>query len=273
MSNTIQVKTISLNDPLYPSRIVPRDNAEFLLYMATFVSDTGLSFEASTVYNADTGYDKYGENPDNSLGRIFLSDALNGPHIKINVTYSGYGYATMLKSYAYRTPVEEQTYPYALPAAVELNHQKTANNSTSASFHYAVLGSVVLISVADGSGVYHDVMFDKERKTLSYFTPSAPNTLTTINNIGSLVATTLKTYNDHASVVSLAPLVVPSLGIACDNIFVPFYMKAQEPSQQFICNDNVYFTSGCVWKYYNSSSSSNNYPHFIVRAPQSSSET
>ena len=270
MASTVQVKTISLNDPQYPSRIVPYDDASFLTNMSTFVSDTGLTFEASSIFDSETGKDKYGDNPTNSLGRIFLSNATNGPHIKINVTYSGYGYATKLRSYAYRTPVTGEDYPYTLPSDVELSHQKTENYSTTASLHYVVLGSVVLISLSDGSGVYYDVMFDKERKTLSYFTPSSPNYLTTINQIGSLVTVQIKTFNDHASVVSLAPLVIPSLGIACDNIFVPFYMKAQEPSEQFVCNDNVYFTSGCVWKFYNSSSTYNNYPHFVVRAPESS---
>lgn len=277
MPNTVAIKQISLMNPNSPSFITTFNDPTFLANMQAFAQETGLYFEPESVYNPSESEtrDAYNESVDEILGRIFLSNG-NGAQIKINGASSaiGHGSSTQAKliAYDYRTPVENENYAYTLPTSAVLSHH-TANVSASSQgfLSYVALGDYVLLGLSTGSPKYMDVMFDKKHGTISYFAPSsstATQLVTILDSDHTKVQTQLKSFNDHASISSLAPLVIPSLGIVCDDVFVPFYMQAQERCQQFISNENTYFSSGCAWKYYNSSSSTNNNPHFVVRVPQ-----
>ena len=146
--------------------------------------------------------------------------------------------------------------------STEITHQNaTTSGSKGPVLHYIKIGTYVCIGISTGSITQMDVVLDLKNHVIAFNQYNSSTNVSVfkfVNGSGETATFNPSAYVDATTAVSLAPILVPELGLVYDDLFTAFNMRASNTIQQYIINDESFFASG------NPNTNSSTAPQFVV---------
>ena len=147
-------------------------------------------------------------------------------------------------------------------STTQISHQTaTTSGSKGPVLHYIKIDNYVCLGISTGSIKQMDVILDTKNHVIAfnqYNSSTYESVFKFVNGSGQTATFTPTAFVDTTTAVSLAPILVPELGLVYDDMFTPYNMRASNTVQQYIINDVSYFASG------NPNTNSNTAPQFVV---------
>lgn len=146
--------------------------------------------------------------------------------------------------------------------STQITHQSaTTSGSKGPVLHYIKIGNYVCIGISTGSITQMDVVLDLKNHVIAFNQYNSSTNVSVfkfVNGSGETATFNPSAYVDATTAVSLAPILVPELGLVYDDLFTAFNMRASNTIQQYIINDESFFASG------NPNTNSSTAPQFVV---------
>lgn len=230
-ANTMSTFYFAEQDPPYdpPRAVMYYSSADLQAFSSALQSATGFYVQtgSTTKFGTVCPYDA-NESPSNP------------PRVELFHSTSNYGY--IIPRIFYGTSSN----------AISLQHQKgemvydsEARYCTDGPILYYqknTSGNLLLLGIGSGTPSHMDILLDKEHH-LIVFLPDSGNELHILTESG-LFKQSLDDAVTHNSFVSLAPLIIPELGISIPDVYLSSVSNSTLYSRQFTNGNDVFVSSG-----------------------------